>query len=153
LYGLTGLGGANGFGALFQISTGGAYKLLYSFGGATGQLPATALLQDTSGAFYGTAAQGGANGYGTIFSLDMGLGPFVTFVLSTGRVGQTAQILGQGLTGTTSVTFSSVAATTFKVVTDTYMTALVPSGAKTGPVVVTTPGGALTSNRNFRITK
>ena len=30
----------------------------------------------------------------------------------------------------------------FGVVSDTYMTAVVPSGATTGPVVVTTPGGA-----------
>jgi hypothetical protein len=38
------------------------------------------------------------------------------------------------------------------VLTDTYMTAVVPSGATTGKVVVTTPGGALTSNVNFRVT-
>jgi hypothetical protein len=31
------------------------------------------------------------------------------------------------------------------------MTAIVPSGATTGPVVVTAPGGALTSNVSFRI--
>ena len=62
------------------------------------------------------------------------------------------QILGQGLTGTTSVTFNGVPETSFKVVTDTYMTAVVPSGATTGKVVVTTLGGTLTSNVNFRIT-
>lgn len=33
------------------------------------------------------------------------------------------------------------------------MTAVVPAGATTGPVVVTTPSGALTSNVNFRIAK
>jgi hypothetical protein len=49
------------------------------------------------------------------------------------------------------VTFNGVAATSFKVLTDTFMTAVVPSGATTGPVLVTTPGGALTSNKNFRI--
>jgi hypothetical protein len=32
-----------------------------------------------------------------------------------------------------------------------YLTAVVPSGAATGKVVVTTPSGALTSNVNFRI--
>jgi hypothetical protein len=37
------------------------------------------------------------------------------------------------------------------VVTDTFMTAVVPTGATTGKVVVTTPGGPLTSNVNFRI--
>jgi len=42
------------------------------------------------------------------------------------------QILGQGLTGST-VTINSVSATSFKVVSDTYMTAVVPTGATTGP--------------------
>jgi hypothetical protein len=81
----------------------------------------------------------------------MGLGPFVALVSYTGKVGSTAQILGQGLTGTTSVTFNGVAATSFNVASDTYITAVVPSGATAGAVVVTTPGGTLTSNKNFRI--
>src|SRR5579864_3115489 len=53
--------------------------------------------------------------------------------------------------GSTAVTVNGVAATSFKVVSDTYMTAVVPTGATTGPVVVTTPKGTLTSNRTFRI--
>jgi hypothetical protein len=100
--------------------------------------------------FYGTTGnEGGA--LGLIYSLNMDLGPFVTFVQSVGRVGQPAQILGQGFTGTTSVTFNGIVATSFKVVTDTYMTAVVPSGATTGKVVVTTLAGPLTSNVSFRI--
>jgi len=97
--------------------------------------------------------EGGAFDFGTIFSLDMKLGPFITFVRPTGKVGQTAQILGTGLTGSTSVTFNGVKADTFNVVSDTYMTATVPSGATTGKVVVTTPAGSLTSNVDFRISK
>lgn len=81
----------------------------------------------------------------------MGLGPFITFVRSTGNVGGPVQILGQGLTGTTGVTFNGIPATAFSVVSDTYLTAVVPGGATTGPVVVTTPGGTLTSNVSFRI--
>jgi hypothetical protein len=81
----------------------------------------------------------------------MGLGPFVAFVRPSGAVGGSAQILGQGLTGATSVTFNGVAASSFTVVNDAYMTAVVPSGATTGKVVVTTPSGPLTSNVNFRI--
>lgn len=81
----------------------------------------------------------------------MSLGPFVTLVRNTGGVAQAAQILGQGFTGTTAVTFNGAQATSFKVLNDTYMTAVIPSGATTGPVVVTTPSGALTSNKNFRI--
>ncbi len=151
LYGVTSQGGGSqGNGTLFQITTAGTYKLLYSFKTSIGQKPLAAPLQDTNGVLYGTVFRGGAFGYGAIYSLNMGLGPFVTFVLPTGKVAQTAQILGQGLTATTSVTFNGLPAT-FTVVNDTYMTAVVPSGATTGTVVVTTPGGALTSNVSFRI--
>jgi uncharacterized repeat protein (TIGR03803 family) len=106
----------------------------------------TGLVQSTDGKFYGTYGDPGA-----VFSLNTGLGPFVTFVIPTGTDGKTAQILGQGLTGTTSVTFNGIAATSFKVVADTYLIAVVPNGATTGSVVLATPGGILTSNINFRI--
>jgi len=81
----------------------------------------------------------------------MNLAPFVALVSYAGKPGATAQILGQGFTGTTGVQFNGVAAPTFKVTSDTFMTAVVPTGATTGPVVVTTPTGKLTSNKNFRI--
>jgi hypothetical protein len=55
------------------------------------------------------------------------------------------------LTGTTGVTFNGVATTSFRVFSDTFMTAVVPSGATSGKVVVTTPGGTLISNVDFRI--
>jgi hypothetical protein len=51
------------------------------------------------------------------------------------------------------VTFNGVAAEKFTVVSDTFITAAVPSGASTGAVVVTTPSGALTSNIGFRVTQ
>ncbi len=153
LYGATKLGGEHGVGTLYQISTSGVYKMLYSFDQSKGQSPSAALLQHTNGILYGTASLGGTYGFGAIYSLDVGLRSFITFVRSTGKVGQTAQILGTGLTGATSIAFDGLTATSFKVVSDTYMTAVVPPGATTGPVVVTTPGGKLTSNVSFRITK
>jgi uncharacterized Zn-binding protein involved in type VI secretion len=82
----------------------------------------------------------------------MGLGPFVTVSAPQGsNPGQTTQILGQGLTGANSITFNGVPATTFNVLTDTYMTAVIPTGATTGPVVVTTPNRTLASNRTFHV--
>jgi uncharacterized repeat protein (TIGR03803 family) len=149
LYGTTSEGGSADMGTLYQISTNGTYKSLYSFRGKAGKLPASGLVQHTSGLLFGTAEQGGANGLGTVYALDMGLGPFITFVQPTGKVGQTAQILGQGFTGTTSVTFNGIAATSFTVGRSTYLRAVIPSGATTGPVVVATPNGTLTSNVNF----
>ena len=151
LYGLTAAGGTQNLGTIYQISAGGQYKLLYSFVTEVGRSPGASLLQHTSGRFYGTTGLGGQNNQGSLFSLDMGLGPFIALVRYTGRIGQPVQILGQGLTGSTAVTINGIAATSFKVVTDRYMTAVVPTGATTGPVVVTTPKGTLTSNHNFRI--
>ena len=150
LYGTTFKGGSIGTGTLFRISTNGDYQLLSSFAGATGTNPQGTLMQHTNGMLFGTAPGGGAKKLGTVYKVDLGLGPFVTFVQPTGKVGQTVQILGQGFTGTTSVTFNGVAAT-FTVPSPTFMLATIPSGATTGPVVVTTPTAALTSNRNFNI--
>jgi uncharacterized repeat protein (TIGR03803 family) len=134
-------------GEIFKFTLRGNLTTEYSFGpsNAGGN---TALLQATDGKFYGTY------GFpGEIFSLDTGLGPFVAFVIPTGKVGKTVQILGQGLTGATSVTFNGVATMIFTVRSDTYMTAVVPAGATTGVVVVATPAGNLSSNVSFRISK
>ena len=156
LYGGTSIGGTAGAGALYKVSTSGIYTQLFSFpnlGGQNGQSPEAALVQDTDGIFYGVTEYGGLDGDGSVYSLNVGLGPFITFVKSQGRIGAQVQILGQGLGGSTAATFNGVAATEFTVVSDTFMTAVVPSGATTGPVVVTTPSGTVTSNMNFRISE
>jgi uncharacterized repeat protein (TIGR03803 family) len=158
LYGTT-IGGGNttcgssGCGTIFQV-TKGRFKTLYDFcpqhGCLDGLQPTGGLTQATNGVFYGTTPQGGVYDGGTAFSLDMGLGPFVTFVRAAGRVGQTAGILGQGFTGTTNVLLDGSPAT-FTVVSDTLIKATVPAGATTGYVTVTTPTGTLTSNVPFHV--
>jgi uncharacterized repeat protein (TIGR03803 family) len=150
LYGSTLAGGSQNQGTLFQITNTGAYKLLYSFSN-TGNGPEAPPMQDTSGLFYGTTFEGGKDGFGVVYSLNMGLSPFVVLAQSRGPIGSTAEIFGQGFTGTTSVTFNGTAATTFNVASATYITAVVPSGATTGAVVVTTPNGTLKSNKNFQV--
>jgi uncharacterized protein (TIGR03437 family) len=52
--------------------------------------------------------------------------------------------------GTTSVTFNGTAAA-FTVVSGTEITTMVPTGATSGRVQVTTPHGTLTSNVVFRV--
>jgi hypothetical protein len=145
-------GGSTGNGVLFKMTTSGAYTLLYSFESNVGATPVAPPLQDTSGVFYGTAQNGGASGWGGVYSLNMGLGPFIAFVQPSGKVGHTVQILGQKLTGATAVTFNGVPAASFRVLASTFMTAVVPAGATTGNVVVTTPSGKLTSNVAFQVT-
>lgn len=152
LYGAAAFGGPQDSGTLFRLSTSGSFQMLYPFR-ARGTKPLAAPIQAPNGLFYGTTSLGGKNSAGTIYSLDMGLAPFIALQQYQGRAGTTAQILGQGFTGTSGVTFNGVAATSFTVVSDTYMTAVVPTGATTGSVVVTTPTGTLTSNKMFTVTK
>jgi hypothetical protein len=69
---------------------------------------------------------------------------------TSGKVGAAVTILGNNLTGATSVTFNGTAAT-FKAVSSTEITTTVPKGATTGKVSVKTPGRTLTSNVSFRV--
>jgi uncharacterized repeat protein (TIGR03803 family) len=149
-YGISPYGGAHNGGTLFRISQSGVFDLLNTFG-VNGNTPLAAPVQDTNGIFYGTTQLGGKYDSGAVYSYNAGLDPFIALVVPAGMVGQSAQILGQSLTNATGVAFNGVAATSFSVKSDTFMTAVVPSGATTGPVVVTTPGGALSSNVSFRI--
>jgi hypothetical protein len=90
-------------------------------------------------------------GGSVFYSLDVGFKPLVDLVTWTGKVGKTVEILGQGFTGTTAVSFNGVKAA-FNNVSDTYMTATVPAGALTGIVTVTTFTNTLQSNRLFLVT-
>jgi uncharacterized repeat protein (TIGR03803 family) len=151
-YGTTyqgGMGCVFGCGTVFKITPKGALTTLHLFGGTDGAGP-YGLFQHTGGAFYGATAAGGAKNYGTVFSVSVGLGPFVALLPNDSKVGKTIDILGQGLTGTTAVSFNGTPAT-FTVVSDTYLTAVVPSNTIRGSVTVTTPGGKLTSNTIFRV--
>jgi uncharacterized repeat protein (TIGR03803 family) len=163
LYGTTVNGSgdlARGFigdGSIFKINFPGFVypsnpppATLYSFGGTDGASPHAGLLQGTDGAFYGTTSAGGSSGNGTVFRLSTGLGPFVSFLPATRPVGQLVEILGQGFTGATGVSFNGTAAS-FAVESDTYLAATVPAGATTGSITVTEAGGTLTSNKIFRV--
>ncbi len=150
LYGTTHSGGAYGWGSVFKITPAGTLTTLHSFDVTDGAFTWSGLLQGTNGIFYGTTYGGGSADGGTVFSLDMGLGPFVSFVQRFGKVGRQFQILGQGFTGTTSVSFNGTAAA-FTVEHDTFLVGTVSAGATTGYVTVTTPSGTLTSNVPFNV--
>jgi len=155
-YGATASGGSIGGGTIFRVSGKGSFSTLYNFNNSDSTNPEVTLFEHTNGILYGDTFQGGTgkgcstSGCGTFFSLDVGLKPFVSLVSTSGRIGKTIEILGQGFTGTTWVSFNGTAAN-FQEVSDTYLTATVPNGATTGYVTVTTPGGILTSNKKFRV--
>lgn len=72
-YGTTFQGGANNFGTVFSLTTGGVLNTLYSFCArlncTDGEEPAAGVVQATDGNFYGTAEFGGTNGAGTVFKI------------------------------------------------------------------------------------
>jgi uncharacterized repeat protein (TIGR03803 family) len=149
LYGATSLGGTFGPGTLFKIDSAGTLTTMHNFDLTDGNQPAW-LVQGTDGTIYGTTWEGGTAGHGTVFSLSVGLGPFVETRPTSGKVGANIIILGNNLTGTTSVTFNTTAAT-FTVVGSSEITTTVPLGATSGTVQVTTPGGTLLSNVAFQV--
>jgi len=155
-YGTTSQGGTSGgtgFGTIFEITSTGTLSVLHDFDDTDGRTPQATLFQSTSGLLYGDTTYGGDGilcACGTFYSLDLGLSPFARLLQTTGKVGKLIEILGQGFTVTNSVSFNGSAAS-FKVMSDTYLTAVVPVGATTGPVIVTTSSGTLTSNQKFRV--
>jgi uncharacterized repeat protein (TIGR03803 family) len=161
-YGITWTGGVNNNdqGTIFQFTPSGALTTLHNFDGTDGSGPngGGTLMQDTNGTFYGTMQEGGNEWpsctegcVGTIFSLDMGLGPFVETLPTSGKVKAAVKILGTDLTGATSVTFNGTAAA-FTVASSSEITTTVPEGATTGVVKVVTAGGTtLTSNTVFQV--
>lgn len=76
-YGTTSSGGANGFGTVFKITSGGTFTNIYSFTGLLdGGHPYGGLVQGRDGNFYGTTRAGGAGepeppgwGVGTVFQI------------------------------------------------------------------------------------
>lgn len=70
LYGTTYLGGGNGYGTIYKVTTSGNFVDLYDFtGGADGGNPLAGVIFDKSGNVYSTTNAGGASGNGTLFKL------------------------------------------------------------------------------------
>ena len=135
------------------MTPSGKFTSLYSFSSSNGYNPAGTLFQGTNGNVYGATEFGAPPCcFGTIFRLSNNFSPLVETVPVAGKVGKQIIILGNGLTGTTSVKFNGKAAT-FTVVSGTEIKATVPSGATTGTVSVVTPTGTLNSNPQFVVTK
>lgn len=70
---------------------------------------------------------------------------------SSGPVGAQVAIVGGGFAGATRVTFGGVKSTSFKIISPGLIEAIVPLGAKTGKVTVTTHNGTATSKETFTV--
>ena len=150
-YGSTADGGGHGDGSLFNTTTSGTYKGLFSFNNSANfsqMSPLAPPVQGTNGLLYGVTEFGGTLNEGTVYSLNMGLAPFVNTPLFSGRVGTSVLILGSHLKGTSEVTFNGVPAK-FTVASDTHLVATVPAGATTGQLRVVASGNVLEGRKEF----
>ncbi len=148
---------SSGCGTIFRISNGN-FENLYTFpsDGSLGCNPQVTLVQHTNGILYGDTNLGGSTtggvcpvGCGAFFSLNASLPPFISLLPTSGNVGSTVGILGQGFSSSSVVQFNGVPATTVTPTGTTFLSATVPAGASTGFVTVTTGATVLTSTVQY----
>lgn len=129
-FGVSFLGGAYGYGTIFQIGTNNTPEIVYSFDWTNGGQPRSSLLYNpTDGNYYGTTYIGGTNGnYGTIYRLTSG-GVFTSLFSFGGTNGNgpgAPLILGPdgNMYGTTSYGGSNSSGTVFRISTNGVLTSL-----------------------------
>jgi large repetitive protein len=132
----------NGVTAVFVAQSGHLIETTVPTGATTGKIEVvTGDGSDTSTADF------------TVSSSCAAVPTISSFSPTSGPVGTSVTINGTGLSGVTAVKFGGVSAGTFSVNgSGTRITAIVPSGAVTGKITVTTPGGTATSSTNFTVT-
>jgi len=128
-------------GELFSLTKSGQYTPLHT--GRTN----VCLTQGSDGIVYGVA-------YGEIFALDAGLPkpkPWAQdFTPAAGQPGTEVRLWGHNLLSA-AVQFNGVPAETVSSSGPNYVWAIVPAGATTGPITITTPGGTITTQASFTV--
>ena len=159
-YGVNPAYGPNGNGSIYKLTSAGVFSaFLFPNPSVDGQLPSSTLIQNTNGLLYGTTPGGGnpascpSGCQGTFFSVATGDAPFVSLepTQKTGFVGARAGMFGQGFSGASVVKFGGVAAKSVTLSGSTYLTAVVPAGAHTGAVTVTTGTTTRTSPQTYKV--
>jgi len=142
-YGVSLVAGLNGYGTIYRITSGGAFEKLFDFSGDAGAFPgsvsSTTLVEHTNGSMYGLTEIGGPFENGNYFSLTP-QNNRVQIVRIAGPIfvhpGIPVQILGNSLTQAYSVAFAGEP-TSFRVGSDTVLTAQVPQDAVDGLITLT----------------
>jgi len=158
-YGMNGASGPTGNGSIYKLTSTDVFTaFLFPSTDADGNSPISTLLQNTNGLVYGTTSAGGPSTcsppcQGAFFSVSTGDAPFVKLepTQKTGNVGAKVGMFGQGFSSASVVKFGGVAAKSVTLSGKTYLTAVVPAGAHTGAVTVTTGATSLTSPQNFNV--
>ena len=129
--------------------------LVTTFGSATqltAAVPASAVA--TAGTYNVTvtnAAPGGGTSAATTFTVTLPVPTIVSFTPTSGPVGTTVTVTGTNFTGATGATLNGLAVSNFMVMGATSVMFDVPTGATSGTIVVTTPGGTATSTATFTV--
>ncbi len=158
LYASTSIAGIYNNGSVFAINLeGGSFQNVADFNYTDGSSPGTegpALTQGSDGSLYGTTTSGGSGGGGTVFQFNLGLTPPLPRIRlaqpSSGTVGATVLLTGNYLLNMTGVSFNGTPAT-FTPINVNYAEAVVPAGATTGPITVTTMNGSVTTKTSFTV--
>jgi hypothetical protein len=142
----TGFSGAsavtfNGVASTFSVSSDTQLTATVPAGASTGPIAVT------------TAAGTGTSSSSFTVTATVATPAISSISPTSGPVGSMVTINGSGLTGATSVVFGNGVAAAYTVVSDSRITATVPTGAKTGAITVTGPGGSATSSQSFRVSK
>jgi hypothetical protein len=66
-------------------------------------------------------------------------------------VGGTVTLVGTNLAGVSAISVGGIAITQFTIASNTGLSFIIPAGAASGPIVLTTPGGSVTSASNLTI--
>jgi uncharacterized repeat protein (TIGR03803 family) len=160
-YGVNPAFGPDGTGSIYKLTSANVFSaFLFPNPPVDGDLPSSTLIQNTNGLVYGTTPSGGGGGgscpqgcQGTFFSVATGDAPFVSLepTQKTGNVGASVGMFGQGFSSASVVKFGGVAATSVTLSGTTYLTAVVPAGAHTGAVTVTTGATTLKSPQTYKV--
>jgi uncharacterized repeat protein (TIGR03803 family) len=178
IYGTTTRGGVGGMGVVYGFSDGlSSFAELTSSTGVVGktvgilgrgfsgassvQFNGTpASFQVVSNTFMTAIVPSGETGFVTIDTTSGNLvsskvfrvTPQMTgFTPASGKVGDSVQITGAGLIQATTITVGGVPVTAFTVYSDSTVSFLVPAGAKTGTIALTTPGGKVIGKGTFTV--
>jgi Carboxypeptidase regulatory-like domain/IPT/TIG domain len=129
----------NGVSATFTVTDDAHISTSVPSGAATGAITVT--------------APGGAVTSTSNFTVTTSPTPTITgFSPTSGPVGTPVTITGTGFTGASAVKFFNGVSATFTVTDDSHISTSVPTGAATGVIKVTAPGGTATSSTSFTVT-
>ncbi|QWV93039.1 immunoglobulin domain-containing protein [Geomonas oryzisoli] len=150
-----------GSAASFTVAASGSAPLSYQWfksgtaiaGATTPVLSIPSASSATAGSYYAVVSNNAGSATSTVAVLTVVYpAPAISgFTPATGPAGTVVTLNGANLVGVSQVRFNGVGAS-FSEISATQLSAIVPQGATTGPISVTTANGTATSTTSFSVT-